>query len=302
MAFLLIEWPNETPKKYSVVSSEKLEDGSLRGDLRSIIGDIVQIVWTRGKIYPGLVLNIGTEHELSEEADELAFNAANSPVNEVTTGRKRKHEEPKKVPNRRQRAETIENIVENIPQPLISATSTGNITSQTQENNNDNLVTNFEDKYRRLKEKYRKLRTKYRDLKESIELNRTTEVELYPDRYPDSNVVLPAADLAAIKLGSNKPTVLARNLFRRLFSSDELSRHSLFGKKCNANKNAEPLPVIDTIRRDAIIRYVLKEEGLDEQLNTGNVEADKIFLKTKKATKKEIEKSLSQFLREECKK
>lgn len=60
MAFLLIEWPNETPKKYSVVSSEKLEDGSLRGDLRSIIGDIVQIVWTRGKIYPGLVLNIGT--------------------------------------------------------------------------------------------------------------------------------------------------------------------------------------------------------------------------------------------------
>lgn len=47
---------------------------------------------------------------------------------------------------------------------------------------------------------------------------------------------------------------------------------------------------------------MLKEEGLDEHPNTGNIEADKIFLKTKKATKKEINKSLSQFLREENKK
>lgn len=64
---------------------------------------------------------------------------------------------------------------------------------------------------------------------------------------------LPAADLLAIKMGSNKPTVYARNLFRRLFSSEELGRHSLLGKKCNANRSAEVLPVIDTIRRDAII-------------------------------------------------
>lgn len=52
----------------------------------------------------------------------------------------------------------------------------------------------------------------------------TLQVEL----YPDSGVFLPSSDLAAIKIASNKPTVLARNLFRRLFSIEEMSSHSLF--------------------------------------------------------------------------
>lgn len=60
MDFLLIEWLNETPKMYSVVSSEKLEDGSLRANLERVVGDTVQVNWSRGKKYPGLVLQIGT--------------------------------------------------------------------------------------------------------------------------------------------------------------------------------------------------------------------------------------------------
>lgn len=62
-----------------------------------------------------------------------------------------------------------------------------------------------------------------------------------------------AGELASIKLVSNEPTVTARNLFRRLFTVEELSTHSLFGKKCNANKDAVPLPRIDQVRSNAVI-------------------------------------------------
>ncbi|XP_035716230.1 uncharacterized protein LOC118439221 [Folsomia candida] len=125
----------------------------------------------------------------------------------------------------------------------------------------------------------------------------TLQVEL----YPDSGVFLPSSDLAAIKIASNKPTVLARNLFRRLFSIEEMSSHSLFGKKCNANQGQVPLPEIDVGRRNAVINYVLKEEGFDAPPTTGNIEADGIFLKAKKTTHKEISKSLTELLRQEHK-
>lgn len=61
------------------------------------------------------------------------------------------------------------------------------------------------------------------------------------------------AELASIKMmSSQSSSVLARNLFRRLFSAEELTGHSLYGKKCNANATL-PLPEIDPARRDAVI-------------------------------------------------
>lgn len=71
--------------------------------------------------------------------------------------------------------------------------------------------------------------------------------------YPGSGVMINAGELASIKLVSREPTITARNLFRRLFTEEELSTHSLFGKKCNANKDAVPLPRIDQIRSNAVL-------------------------------------------------
>ncbi|XP_035711259.1 uncharacterized protein LOC118436770 [Folsomia candida] len=102
-----------------------------------------------------------------------------------------------------------------------------------------------------------------------------------------------------MRVMSPKPTILARNLFRQLFSAEELSNHSLFGKKSNANRGRETLPEIDSVRRDAVINFILKDEGFGEAPETGNPAADKVFIKAKKTLKNELRKTLSEFLREE---
>lgn len=71
--------------------------------------------------------------------------------------------------------------------------------------------------------------------------------------YPGSGVYMNPEELASIKLLSMEPTILARNLFRRLFTLEEVSGQCLFGKKCNANKNVHSRPPVDAVRRNAII-------------------------------------------------
>lgn len=61
MSYLLIDWVDELPKTYSVVLCNRLEDESLRSDPSKLVGKTVQILWNRGKSYPGLVLKIGNE-------------------------------------------------------------------------------------------------------------------------------------------------------------------------------------------------------------------------------------------------
>jgi hypothetical protein len=46
---------------------------------------------------------------------------------------------------------------------------------------------------------------------------------------------------------------MARQIFKELFTVEELKNHSLNGKKCNADKTLDdPLPVIDHKRKEAI--------------------------------------------------
>lgn len=71
--------------------------------------------------------------------------------------------------------------------------------------------------------------------------------------YPGTGVKITVGEMTSIKMVSHQPTVLARNLFRRFFSTEELSTHSLLGKTCNANRDSASLPAIDNIRRDAIM-------------------------------------------------
>lgn len=60
--------------------------------------------------------------------------------------------------------------------------------------------------------------------------------------------------------------------------------------------------IFDLLITDSLFpEFVLKEEGFDNSPNADINEANKSFLKNKKAVKREIKKSLSDFLRE-CKK
>lgn len=59
MDYLLIEWVDEDPKTFSVVSIDQLADGGLRSSGRKLIGKTESIIWTRGKEFLGRILNIG---------------------------------------------------------------------------------------------------------------------------------------------------------------------------------------------------------------------------------------------------
>ncbi|OXA47475.1 hypothetical protein Fcan01_17793 [Folsomia candida] len=308
MTFILIEWSNERPKKYSVVSSEKLEDGTLRANPHNLLGQVVQVIWSRGKSYPGLVLKIANDEAvLSDEADSLAIacSAAQAVETGEHSGIKRKNTEIKSKKGNKsttaKRIRDIEEVVANLDPSadLQDAQSQDENHSSGQEQIPEGIdeSVDYSEKYLKMKQKYKALRIKYKDLKSSVK--EASEVEI----YPNSGVTLPMADLTSIKMVSSKPTVLARNLFRRLFTTEELLTHSLLGKKCNANSNAAPpLPIIDIPKRDAVIKFVLKEQGLDGLPNSGHAAEDKIFNKNKKVARKEIIKSLSDFLREEQKK
>ncbi|OXA39596.1 hypothetical protein Fcan01_25685 [Folsomia candida] len=281
MTFILIEWSNQRPKKYSVVCSEKLEDGTLRANPHNLLGQVVQVIWSRGKSYPGLVLKIANdEADLSDEADSLAIacSAAQAVETGEHSGIKRKNTEIKSKKGNKsttaKRIRDIEEVVANLDPSadLQDAQSQDENHSSGQEQIPEGIdeSVDYSEKYLKMKQKYKALRIKYKDLKSSVKAR------------PRSKFTLTAV---------------------RLFTTEELSTHSLLGKKCNANSNAAPpLPIIDIPKRDAVIKFVLKEQGLDGLPNSGHAAEDKIFNKNKKVARKEIIKSLSDFLREEQKK
>ncbi|XP_035715054.1 uncharacterized protein LOC118438625 isoform X1 [Folsomia candida] len=312
MSFLLVEWSEDDFKTYSVVSIDQLEDGILRANPGKLVGTVVAIKWKRNSIHRGLVLQIGKHKNLSLEADKLAVKAADE-ASIIKEKDKSKFDNSSGIKSNfcniffeililyeliffpvqksKNRANEITEIASQIPS---SQSVDMSLNAEFADPPLDNETVSKE-KYDRLKGRHDRLKEKYRELKKLVE--NSHEVEL----YEGSGVTLPAAELASIKIMSNKPTTLARNLFRRLFSPEELASHSLNGKICNANQLAPPLPKIDTAKSDAVIKFVLKEEGFDNSPNADINEANKSFLKNKKAVKREIKKSLSDFLRE-CKK
>ncbi|XP_035706236.1 uncharacterized protein LOC110841934 isoform X1 [Folsomia candida] len=289
MSFLLVEWSEDDFKTYSVVSIDQLEDGILRANPGKLVGTVVAIKWKRNSIHRGLVLQIGKHKNLSLEADKLAVKAADE-ASIIKEKDKSKFDNSSgiKMQKSKNRANEITEIASQIPS---SQSVDMSLNAEFADPPLDNETVSKE-KYDRLKGRHDRLKEKYRELKKLVE--NSHEVEL----YEGSGVTLPAAELASIKIMSNKPTTLARNLFRRLFSPEELASHSLNGKICNANQLAPPLPKIDTAKSDAVIKFVLKEEGFDNSPNADINEANKSFLKNKKAVKREIKKSLSDFLRE----
>ncbi|XP_035712976.1 uncharacterized protein LOC118437755 [Folsomia candida] len=90
MTFLLVEWVSQkVPKEYSVVPAESIEDGAIRQNAKSLINQIVRIIWKKGKIFPAVILETGDdEKHLWERAD---FYGETTKVGDISTN-KRSHE------------------------------------------------------------------------------------------------------------------------------------------------------------------------------------------------------------------
>ncbi|OXA41200.1 uncharacterized protein LOC118439102 [Folsomia candida] len=311
MDYLLIEWVDEDPKTFSVVSIDQLADGGLRSSGRKLIGKTESIIWTRGKEFLGRILNIGGCDELTVEADERAAQVSDDErLQKVEPTRKRSNisvDVPlKKQKSRRNESSDRSRRIGDILSHIDSSTIEGiladdsnqhNLEGEQEESNETTETNEYKGKYRSLRTKYRELKRKYKELLNKT--NETADVELYEGTGLKMNV----AELASIKMmSSQSSSVLARNLFRRLFSAEELTGHSLYGKKCNANATL-PLPEIDPARRDAVIGYIIKEDGFDTPPPAGiSIAERKSLSKVRKRFKRDITKSLSDFLREESRK
>ena len=137
-----------------------------------------------------------------------------------------------------------------------------------------------------------------------------TKVEL----LPNTDVWIRKENLTHILCSAKTPAVMARSLFKELFTVDELRSHSLNGKKCNADKtDDEPLPAVDLKRRDAIfgkmfdnfLHFILKHyyqqisiiaEFVLKQLGY-EISTDKTQTKARKMAQQEINKSVADLLR-----
>lgn len=68
-----------------------------------------------------------------------------------------------------------------------------------------------------------------------------------------SNVHVDENLLEQLKRKETSPGPFARGLLTIVFSDEELNGHSLFGKKCNAQKEDTVKPGLDPVRVNAVI-------------------------------------------------
>ncbi|ODM87361.1 hypothetical protein Ocin01_19321, partial [Orchesella cincta] len=330
--FLLVEWVGHDTKQFSVVKVSDLVDGNLRTNPSKAVGSITMCQWGRNKEFKAKVLKIGKEKDLDNEADALAEREWKQDDRITINGKCA----PKKVPKRNRKPKlpsastrTLDSVLATFDESMeyedptqnevLSGSNQGReeridvVIPETESEVHENCM-NDETEQARVnvvtgdiaesetvdyKAKYKQLKIKYKDLKNRFRaLKNETGSETMVEIYPSSGVLMKKGDLDAIKLLSNQMTVLARNMFRSIFTPEELASHSLYGKSCNANKTQVPLPAIDCVKRDAVIKFVLEEYNLSGTV-LGN---DKVERARQKAAKREIVKSLSDFLREETRK
>ncbi|ODM90701.1 hypothetical protein Ocin01_15982, partial [Orchesella cincta] len=280
---LLVKWVGHDTKQFSVVKVSDLVDGNLRTNPSKAVGSITMCQWGRNKEFKAKVLKIGKEKDLDNEADALAEREwkkdERSTINDKCAKESTKRNRKPKLPSAATR--TLDSVLATFDESmeyedpaqnevLLGSNQGRNeridvVIPETESDVHENCM-NDETEQARVnvvtgdiaesetvdyKAKYKQLKIKYKDLK-------TVIVEI----YPSSGVLMKKGDLDAIKLLSNQMTVLARNMFRSIFTPEELASHSLYGKSCNANKTQVPLPAIDCVKRDAVIKFVLEEYNL----------------------------------------
>ncbi|CAG7784731.1 unnamed protein product, partial [Allacma fusca] len=154
------------------------------------------------------------------------------------------------------------------------------------------------EKLRKSKKKYQEKFHNEREAKESMEKKLTKSLSSSKKKVElvaGSGVFLKGSKIAAAKLGSKTPPILARNLFRYLFRPEELNGRSLMGRTCNANKQLEALPTVDPVKRDAVIDFALASFNL--HLTAGSKGINEYQIQ-----KSRILTSLTKLLREGSKK
>ncbi|CAG7659367.1 unnamed protein product [Allacma fusca] len=191
------------------------------------------------------------------------------------------------------RSETPSEIL-NVPSSSGTHTFAANITDlQTRIQELETKLDASSKSKKKYRAKAKELKQKVEDLEEKLKHPVSkAKVEL----VAGSGVFLSKSKIAAAKLGSRSPTILARNLFRYLFSPEELAGHSLMGRSCNANKYCSVLPSISAVKRDALVEFALEAYNINPSITGRGVSEEY------KHQKSRILASLTKLLREESKK
>ncbi|CAG7785169.1 unnamed protein product, partial [Allacma fusca] len=284
MGFLVVEFSSAL-EEFAVISIKKVRDGTLRALKDSLVGKTVDVLWGR-KMYSVKVRGFGPKSEMETMCNILAEEAANE---DGESAQNAKHvEKPKtsktspagriiKILNKRKRLERSdastltskaskvcsENILltpraDQNDEPAIP-TDDGSVDETSQDP--DATVLKLTTKVEKLKASVQKYKERSRDLNRQIlELKQQHALSSAEDTIEitaGTGIYLQKALLAAAKLTSKTPTILARSLFRQLFQPDEMKGHSLFGRTCNTNKSSEVFSSVDGNKRDALIDKTL---------------------------------------------
>ncbi|CAG7827451.1 unnamed protein product [Allacma fusca] len=165
----------------------------------------------------------------------------------------------------------------------------------------DKRIAELEAKIEALKESKRNYRARVKELRQQVndledKLNCASSAKAKIELVTGSGIFLKKSKVAAAKLGSHSPNILARNLFRYLFKKEEVLGHSLMGRTCNANRQSSALPSINAEKRDALVEFSLAAYNIKPSISGRGMTDEYKIHKTRILT------SLTKLIREESKK
>ncbi|CAG7828233.1 unnamed protein product [Allacma fusca] len=206
---LLVEWLNEDPKCWSVVSKDQLSDGTLRKS-KELLGRTVGIKWKR-KVIQAVVVDSGDEMLLEAQADNLAKELHQRENNLPNNQRKRRgstllvHENPVSSSSRSEnvkqksnakvsRVTQIQSVLKSID-PDVPETFTEPAEPSLDVIPDDEPTIDWVEKYVDCKSKLRALRTKYKLLKEVH--GRCTNGDDYVELWEGSDLRFKRSEISA---------------------------------------------------------------------------------------------------------
>ncbi|CAL8105868.1 unnamed protein product [Orchesella dallaii] len=301
MKYFVVRWCAEN-NQFSVIRENNILDGTVRANPDVALGKEVKVSW-KNEEYEAVLLAFGNKKEMDKCCDELAEEAfeqdIGQPIQQSSTSSNLQLTTPTYGARTKKKRRRLENVLSRIA------------TAEELPPADDPPVhlTDWQSLYNLEKEKSEALELKLGRLKGYIKLHMLVsnffilDLNAYFNGLQKVffNFLTTIADgvhvergaLSTAKLMSTGPATLARNLFRIVFTKEELYGKSLLGKMCNANKNTNQLPSIDSVRRDAVIMYCLSAYG-----HTSDPTKGKEALMQYRCMKKDVIASLSKYLRE----
>ncbi|CAL8111758.1 unnamed protein product [Orchesella dallaii] len=291
MKYFVVHWCAEN-NQFSVIRENNILDGTVRANPDVALGKEVKVSW-KNEEYEAVLLASGSKKEMDKYCDELAEEAfeqdIGQPIQHSSTSGNQQLKTPTHGARTKKKRRRLENVLSRIAtvvelppadDPPVHQTDWQSLYTLEKEKSET-----LELKLGRLKERYRQKKAELKELKADMdEKSRMTIAD---------GVHVERGALSTAKLMSTGPATLARNLFRIVFTKEELYGKSLLGKMCNANKNTNQLPSIDSVRRDAVIMYCLSAYGHSSDPTKG-----KEALMQYRCMKKDVIASLSKYLRE----